>query len=70
MKFALLVLKFLFKDLEDESAVYPILVWIHGGSFLAGSGDTGIDMEVVARNIVFKGATLVTINYRLGPLGT
>ncbi|PAV78564.1 hypothetical protein WR25_09582 [Diploscapter pachys] len=56
-------------DHEDESKLYPILVWIHGGSFLAGSGDTGIDMEVVARNLIFKGVALITINYRLGPLG-
>ncbi|CAI4233294.1 unnamed protein product [Auanema sp. JU1783] len=56
-------------DNEDEAKLFPIIVWIHGGSFLAGSADTGIDMEVVARNLVFKGVTLVTINYRLGPLG-
>ncbi|VDM59419.1 unnamed protein product [Angiostrongylus costaricensis] len=56
-------------DHEDESKLFPIIVWIHGGSFLAGSADTGIDMEAVARNIIFKGITFVTINYRLGPLG-
>lgn len=26
-------------------------------------------VQVVARNMVFKGITLVTLNYRLGPLG-
>ncbi|RCN43921.1 hypothetical protein ANCCAN_10122 [Ancylostoma caninum] len=57
-------------DHEDESKTFPIIVWIHGGSFLAGSADTGIDMETIARNIIFKGITFVTINYRLGPLGT
>lgn len=57
------------QDSEDESKFYPILVWVHGGSFLAGSADTGIDMEAVARNLVFKGVTLVSLNYRLGPLG-
>ncbi|KAK0404310.1 hypothetical protein QR680_017390 [Steinernema hermaphroditum] len=56
-------------DSLDESKLYPIVVWIHGGSFLAGSGDTGIDMEALARNFVFKGITVITINYRLGPLG-
>lgn len=57
------------QDPQDESKLYPVLVWIHGGSFLAGSGDTGIDMEVVARNFIFNGVVLVTVNYRLGPLG-
>ncbi|VDK61559.1 unnamed protein product [Anisakis simplex] len=56
-------------DPEDEGKLYPVLVWIHGGSFLAGSGDTGIDMEVVAKNFIFNGVALVTLNYRLGPLG-
>ncbi|VDD91487.1 unnamed protein product, partial [Enterobius vermicularis] len=56
-------------DPEDEGKLYPVLVWIHGGSFLAGSGDTGIDMEVTVENIVFKNVSLVTFNYRLGPLG-
>lgn len=57
------------QNADEESSLHPVLVWIHGGSFLAGSADTAIDMEVVAKNIVFKGVTLVTINYRLGPLG-
>lgn len=56
-------------DSDDESKVYPIVVWIHGGSFLAGSADTGIDMEVLAKNIVQRGVSFVSINYRLGPLG-
>ncbi|KAI6244222.1 Hydrolase [Aphelenchoides fujianensis] len=73
-----------FLNAEDESHSYPVIVWIHGGSFLAGSGDTGIDMharvrpfcpfihsfrETTARNVVFRGITLVTLNYRLGPFG-
>lgn len=36
---------------------------------MAGSADTGIDMETVARNLVFRNLTLITINYRLGPFG-
>ncbi|KAI3420780.1 hypothetical protein GPALN_014401 [Globodera pallida] len=54
---------------EDESGQHPILVWVHGGSFLAGSADTGIDMEVLARNLVFRNITFVSINYRLGLFG-
>ncbi|CAI5454495.1 unnamed protein product [Caenorhabditis angaria] len=56
-------------DNDDESKTYPILVWIHGGSFLAGSGDTGIDINIVAKNLVKRGIAFVSINYRLGPLG-
>ncbi|CAK5091217.1 unnamed protein product [Meloidogyne enterolobii] len=56
-------------DSEDEGGLHPILVWIYGGSFLAGSADTGIDMEVLARNIVFRNITFISVNYRLGPLG-
>jgi hypothetical protein len=59
----------LVKDSEDEGNLHPILVWIHGGSFLAGSADTGIDMEVLARNLVARNITFISLNYRLGPLG-
>lgn len=44
----------------------PVMVWIHGGSFSSGSGDSwvyGPDF-FVNENVV-----LVTINYRLGILG-
>jgi len=41
----------------------PVMVWIHGGAFVGGSGNTsGIQF---AR----KGVILVSINYRLGRLG-
>lgn len=45
----------------------PVLVWIHGGAFLYGSG-TGawIDGRAHARQ---HGIVVVTINYRLGILG-
>jgi para-nitrobenzyl esterase len=41
----------------------PVMLWIHGGAFRAGSGD--IPGEVLAR----EGTVVVSINYRLGPLG-
>ena len=41
----------------------PVMVWIHGGGFRAGSGDVPGEL-FAARGLVF-----VSINYRLGPLG-
>ncbi len=44
----------------------PVLVWIHGGALTRGSGATPTyDGTTFAK----KGVVLVTINYRLGPLG-
>ena len=44
----------------------PVLVWIYGGGFSVGSNSTPVhNGEHLAR----KGVVLVTINYRVGPLG-
>ena len=44
----------------------PVMVWIHGGSNVMGSGaESSYDGTALAR----KGVVVVTINYRLGPLG-
>lgn len=44
----------------------PVMVWIHGGSFVAGSGsERRMDGTVLAR----EGVVVVTINYRLGLFG-
>lgn len=44
----------------------PVIVWIHGGAFTQGSGSLSVyDGEALAR----RGAVIVTLNYRLGPLG-
>ncbi len=43
----------------------PVMFWIHGGGNTIGSGDTYVGANLaVARNVV-----VITINYRLGPLG-
>ena len=42
------------------------MVWIHGGAFNFGSGS---QPEYNGRNLAKKGVVVVTINYRLGPLG-
>ncbi|HWX42998.1 MAG TPA: carboxylesterase/lipase family protein [Blastocatellia bacterium] len=44
----------------------PVMVWIHGGGLTRGSGaNRAYDGTAFAK----KGVILVTINYRLGPLG-
>ncbi len=63
---------------QDESCLFlnvwapagaeklPVMFWIHGGSYVVGSGaQTLYDGEHLAR----RGVVLVTINYRLGPFG-
>jgi para-nitrobenzyl esterase len=49
-----------------DGAALPVMVWIHGGGFYYGSGSLRLyDGEALAE----KGVVVVTINYRLGPLG-
>ncbi|HZN12693.1 MAG TPA: carboxylesterase/lipase family protein [Acidimicrobiales bacterium] len=50
-----------------DGAKRPVMVWIHGGAFVTGSGSTPwYDGTSFARN---GDVVLVTINYRLGALG-
>lgn len=44
----------------------PVMVWIHGGGFVFGSGGQG---NYNASPFTIKGVILVSINYRLGRLG-
>ena len=51
---------------SSADARLPVMVWIHGGGFFAGSGsERVIDGTGLAR----KGVIVVTLNYRLGVLG-
>lgn len=44
----------------------PVMVFIHGGAFVIGGGSWGIyDGDLLSQ----EGVIVVTINYRLGPLG-
>ncbi|MDG4663937.1 carboxylesterase family protein [Mycobacterium sp. 236(2023)] len=43
----------------------PVMVWIHGGSFVAGSGGIYDSRRLVSRGDI----VVVTVNYRLGTLG-
>src|SRR5262245_26568323 len=49
---------------SDEAR--PVMVWVHGGALVTGNGATPwYDGTALAQ----KGVVLVTINYRLGPMG-
>jgi para-nitrobenzyl esterase len=47
-------------------AKLPVMVWIHGGGFVGGSG---AQSDLSAVSFIQNGVMLVTINYRLGRLG-
>jgi para-nitrobenzyl esterase len=46
------------------TASRPVMVWLHGGAYQSGTGNT-YDGAALAR----KGVVVVTLNYRLGALG-
>ena len=49
-----------------DASNLPVMIWIHGGAFLTGSANGALyKMDTLAS----KEVILVTINYRLGPLG-
>jgi para-nitrobenzyl esterase len=51
---------------DSRPGSLPVMVWIHGGGFVAGAGFQNLyDGSSFARD----GVVLVTINYRLGALG-
>ncbi|XP_043488515.1 juvenile hormone esterase-like [Polistes fuscatus] len=50
----------------DFNAKLAVMVWIHGGGFYMGSGNDDLYKPVY---IIRKDVIVVTINYRLGPLG-
>lgn len=49
-----------------KNAKLPVMVWIHGGGFVFGSGSQA---DFSGENFAKQGVMLVTINYRLGRLG-
>lgn len=52
--------------LESEVKKMPVAFWIHGGGF---GGGYGSEIEFDGAEYCKKGVILVTINYRVGPLG-
>ncbi|MDA9661162.1 carboxylesterase family protein, partial [Gammaproteobacteria bacterium] len=49
---------------DTEEANLPVMVWMHGGALVWGSGSEYKGEELTKRDVI-----LVTVNYRLGPLG-
>lgn len=52
------------RERGENKIPLPVLFWIHGGAFQFGSG-----MFYNAKYLMDHDVILVTINYRLGPLG-
>jgi para-nitrobenzyl esterase len=50
----------------DESALKPVMVWIHGGAFKLGASHLTMFSGLP---LAQKGAVVVSFNYRLGNLG-
>ncbi|KAL1401614.1 hypothetical protein pipiens_006469 [Culex pipiens pipiens] len=50
----------------DQQPPLPVMVWIHGGAFNLGNGDSSL---YCPQYLVQQGVIVVTFNYRLGPIG-
>ncbi len=51
---------------EESDEPLPVIVWIHGGGFTYSSAASAVHNGA---SLAGKGAVVVTLNYRLGPLG-
>ncbi|XP_044270259.1 venom carboxylesterase-6-like [Tribolium madens] len=49
---------------DDNNDLRPVMVYIHGGGFVGGSGRHTYGDRIIDQNLVF-----VAVNYRLGPFG-
>uniref|UniRef100_A0A673LKG0 Neuroligin-4, X-linked-like n=1 Tax=Sinocyclocheilus rhinocerous TaxID=307959 RepID=A0A673LKG0_9TELE len=52
-------------DAHDDTGLKPVMVYIHGGSYVEGTGNM-IDGSILAS---YGNVIVVTVNYRLGVLG-
>jgi para-nitrobenzyl esterase len=51
---------------KSPDAGLPVMVWIHGGSYTTGAGSQPM---YDGKNLARQDVVVVTVNYRLGPLG-
>jgi len=51
-------------DLKEDTAIYPVIVYIHSGDFSSGTSQIQPGHVLTLQNVV-----VVTFNYRLGALG-
>ncbi|KAM7342241.1 cricklet [Cochliomyia hominivorax] len=54
------------KNFKDSSKPLPVMVWIHGGGFWFGSGNSDFHLPL---SLLQEDVIVVTINYRLGAMG-
>lgn len=61
----------IFRPSRASRGRLPVFFWIHGGGFIAGSGGDSISSDHAGgTNLALsQNSIVVTINYRLGPLG-
>lgn len=52
-------------DARDDTGLTPVMVYIHGGSYVEGTANM-IDGSILAS---YGNVIVVTVNYRLGVLG-
>ncbi len=55
----------IYKPHGDGNCLRPVIVLVHGGSWVAGSKED-VDLVYLSRNLAAKGWVVANINYRLG----
>lgn len=56
----------IFTNNLNPAQAYPVMVFVHGGNYIAGSASTSLYNP---EYLVEKDVVVVTIQYRLGPFG-
>ncbi|MDM0021897.1 carboxylesterase family protein [Variovorax sp. J22R187] len=51
---------------DASPGTLPVMIWLHGGSFVGGSGS---DERIDGQTLSARGVVLVTVNYRVGLFG-